>query len=156
MIKYLSWVAVFLWMLLIFHFSHQPANVSSELSGGVTDVIVNAVEKVIPIQEVDVSNLNHMVRKNAHFFIYFVLGFLVIHALRQGKVRGKWGIVFAMVICILYAISDEVHQIFIPGRSGEIRDVLIDTVGSTFGIGLYLLLNLINTKRSRQKDKLAA
>ena len=150
--KFLSWAAVILWMALIFYLSNQPATDSSELSRGVTEVIVTTIEKVAPHTEFDISNFNHIVRKNAHFFIYFVLGMLVINALRRSGVYGIRGIGFALLICVLYAISDEVHQLFIPGRSGEVRDVLIDSAGASVGIGVYLVIGRVVNRR-KYSDK---
>ncbi|UNC93967.1 VanZ family protein [Candidatus Contubernalis alkalaceticus] len=135
--KILSWTAVIIWMGLIFYLSHQPAVESSRLSQGITEVIIQAVEKVFPNLEFDLRNLNHFVRKNAHFCAYLILGFLVVKALWISGAAGVKGMVLALVICVLYAVSDEVHQMFIPGRSGEVRDVFIDSVGAGIGIGLY-------------------
>ncbi|WP_216831392.1 VanZ family protein [Alkalihalobacterium elongatum] len=136
--KILPWTAVILWMALIFYLSHQPATVSNDLSTGITEVIVETVEKVAPNMEFDIGAFNHLVRKNAHFIAYFILGILVMNALRYSHLPLLRKVGLALLICILYAISDEVHQIFIPGRSGEVRDVLIDTAGASVGIGLYL------------------
>jgi VanZ family protein len=58
----------------------------------------------------------------------------VINALWRSGVYDYRSILLALLLCILYAISDEVHQIFIPGRSGEIRDVIMDIVGSSVGV----------------------
>lgn len=63
---------------------------------------------------------------------------------------------FALLICVLYAISDEVHQKFIPGRSGEVRDVIIDTAGASVGISVYLLFGMIVKKRNIDKVKLSS
>jgi len=56
------------------------------------------------------------------------------------------GVLLAFVICVLYAISDETHQIFVPGRSAQISDVLIDSVGAIVGILMYLVLGRIKSK----------
>ncbi|WNF36648.1 VanZ family protein [Bacillaceae bacterium IKA-2] len=141
--KTFSWVAVVAWMALIFFLSHQPATQSNDLSTGITELIVKTVENFAPNIDFDIRSFNHMVRKNAHFIAYLVLGVLMINALRTSGVRGYRSIVLALGICVLYAISDEVHQLFIPGRSGEIRDVIIDSAGTTVGIGLYLLIGKI-------------
>lgn len=138
--KYLSYTVVILWMALIFYFSHQPANESSELSTGITEVIVTAVEKVAPQSDFIVGNLNHLVRKNAHFFIYFVLGMLVVHSLRLNGVSRYKGMGLALSICVLYAISDEVHQLFVPGRGAQVSDVFIDSAGAFVGIGIYTVI----------------
>ena len=136
--KFVSYTAVILWMALIFCFSHQPANESNELSTGITEVIVTAVEKVAPHSDFIIGNLNHLVRKYAHFLIYLVLGVLLIHSLRLRGVGRYKGMGLALFICVLYAISDEVHQLFVPGRGAQLRDVLIDSAGAFVGIGVYM------------------
>ncbi|MGF7185304.1 VanZ family protein [Desulfitispora alkaliphila] len=148
--KSISWAAVILWMVLIFYLSHQPAPESNELSKGITKGVVNTTERVAPNAEFDIRSLNHIIRKNAHFFAYFVLGLLVINALRVSGVNGTRSLILALGICVLYAVSDEVHQLFIPGRSGELRDVLIDSAGASVGIGVYMLVS----KRRKIRDRL--
>ena len=140
------WIPVILIMVLIFIFSHQPANQSAALSSGITEIIIEMVENVIPNTQLDIRSMNHLVRKNAHFFIYLLLGVLVMRALRKNGVDGIRGMGYAALICILYAISDEIHQLFVPGRSGEILDVIIDSVGAVIGIVSYRLL--VNRARS--------
>lgn len=146
MAKWFSWTAVIAWMALIFFLSHQPATVSSELSSEVTEVIIEIIETVAPNTQFEFGNLNHLVRKNAHFFAYLLLGLLTINALRRSGSTGYPSAGVALVICILYAISDEVHQLFVPGRSGEVRDVIIDTAGASVGIGLYWLFSRLRKK----------
>lgn len=146
--KTLSWAAVILWMGLIFHLSHQAAAASRELSTGVTEIVLAFIEKVVPNEDLDVSSIHHIIRKNAHFFIYFFLGMLVLHALNMSKGTGCKTIGLALLICVLYAISDEVHQLFVPGRGAQVKDVLIDSAGASVGIVGYLLLSrLINIVR---------
>ncbi|MTI80452.1 MAG: VanZ family protein [Firmicutes bacterium] len=139
--KLISWAVVLIWMALIFNLSSQVAEQSNQLSTGITKVIVDTVEQVAPKAEFDIESFNHMLRKNAHFFAYLVLGILVINALKRSGVVGFKGIILAFLICILYAISDEAHQMFVPGRGPGIRDVLIDSFGASVGIGVYLLIN---------------
>ncbi|OLO38071.1 VanZ family protein [Alkalihalophilus pseudofirmus] len=148
MYKIFAWTAVILWMTLIFYLSHQPATVSSELSEGITEVILTTVEKVVPHVNFDLGTFNHLVRKNAHFFAYMILGMLTLNALRRSGVVGYRSMGWTLFICILYAISDEVHQLFVPGRSGEVRDVLIDTAGAIVGIGMYWLVAKLMRRRS--------
>lgn len=133
----ISWIAVVLWMSLLFYFSHQPATTSSELSTGITKSIIKVVEKVMPSATFDLRRLNHIVRKHAHFIIYFVLGVFVLHAL------GSASIGIALLICVIYAMSDEFHQLFIPGRGAQIKDVLIDSAGASVGIGVYWIVDML-------------
>lgn len=150
--KMLSWTAVILWMLLIFSLSHQPASESSEMSSGITKVIIAAVEKVAPGLEEDFGLLEHVVRKNAHFFIYLILGILVANALRKSGVQSSGSTMAAAAICVCYAMSDELHQLFISGRSGEVRDVLIDSSGAAAGIIVLMIMDkLLCAKRNTRK-----
>lgn len=82
-----------------------------------------------------------MVRKNAHFFVYLVLGVFVINALRRSGVRGYRCVVYALLICILYAASDELHQVFVPGRGAQVKDVIIDSAGACVGILVCLIIS---------------
>ena len=147
MSKVWSYIVVVLWMGVIFFFSSQPADDSKELSTGVTEVILSVVEAVAPHSDFFMENLHHFVRKNAHFLIYFILGMLVLRALRLSEIRGKKGIVLALTICIVYAISDELHQLFVPGRGAQVKDVIIDSTGALVGIIVYSSLRGIGRKR---------
>lgn len=131
-----SWLMVFIWMGVIFHFSSQVSTTSNNLSLGVTEIVVKAIHKVAPKLRLDVDTLNHMIRKNAHFFNYLILGLFVMNAFRHHK-EVKASIVLALILCALYAVSDEVHQIFVPGRGPQVKDVLIDTSGAMIGILAY-------------------
>jgi VanZ family protein len=104
--KSISWIAVVLWMAFIFYLSAQVAEQSNNLSTGITEIIIEVVEKVVPEKELDIKTVNHFVRKNAHFFAYFMLGILVVNALTASGVKGFKGIVIAFLICVLYAVSD--------------------------------------------------
>lgn len=138
-----AWVAVFLWMGLIFYLSHQPASASSQLSGGIVDFFINSIERLLPLINVDGSFFHFIVRKSAHLMAYFILGMLVLHALRSIIMTSWKRLLIAFLLCVLYATSDEIHQLFIPGRSGEVRDVVIDSIGAAGGISLYMLIGKI-------------
>jgi len=150
--KLLSWIAVFFWMSVIFYLSHQPAAESSELSGRVTEVIVDTIKTVAPQVRVEKQDLHKIVRKNAHFLYYFVFGILAANAFRMSGVGGFRGILLALLICVLYAISDEIHQIFVPGRSGEFRDVIIDSSGGGTGILIYFVVSRICEKMKKRSQ----
>ena len=80
-----------------------------------------------------------LIKKGAHFVAYFILAWLARLAV------GRWD--WALAITAVYAISDEYHQTFIPGRDGNVIDVLIDWLG---GLAAYLLsrLNLNRAKHN--------
>lgn len=142
-LKWVAWILVVCWMGLIFFFSHQPATASSELSSGVTEMIINLLNTVIPPLDIEQKTFGHFVRKGAHFFVYFVLGILLLNALRRSHVDGWKSVFIAFFIAVCYAMTDEIHQLFIPGRSGEVRDVLLDSAGALTGIALYLLITKV-------------
>ena len=146
MYRIISWVAVILWAVLIFSLSHQPVVQSSQLSVGITEVIVKSFEKVTPNEGFDIGSLNDIVRTNAHFFTYLVLGILMINTLRKSGVHGFQSLGMALLICVLYAVSDEVHQIFVPGRDAEVKDVLIDSAGASVGVLMYLVISRLMKK----------
>lgn len=131
----LPWMPVILWMLVIFYLSSQSADQSNQLSMGVTVRIYEAVNILLPELEVDV--FNHMVRKYAHFFAYMILGILSVNALYLNGIKDRKAILYSFIISFLYAISDEIHQIFVPGRAGQVMDVLIDSSGGIIGIAIY-------------------
>lgn len=138
-VLYISWVVVFIWMIVIYSFSAQPAYKSGHLSKGIAKEVVETVEKVAPQKEINLDWADHIVRKNAHFFNYLVLGIFVMNALRQSGISRKKIFVFALSICVLYASSDEIHQIFVPGRGAMVRDVFIDSAGASLGIVLFVV-----------------
>ncbi|SHG36329.1 VanZ family protein [Ornithinibacillus halophilus] len=151
--KYVAWSFVILWMSVIFYLSHQPGSASSELSNGVMQIVLQTIEQVVPSATFDVEQFHHFIRKNAHFFAYFVLGVLLLHALRSSGIKGWKGIIWAFCLAVLYAASDEYHQSFIPGRGPQLKDVGIDSAGAFVGIVLYMLMiAIINRKKQNVSE----
>ncbi len=142
-IRVFSWIAVFLWMVLIFNFSSQAAEQSNALSSGITEAVIKAVEKIAPktAAKMNMGKLNHLIRKNSHFFLYLALGALFLNAIGQSKICGIRGVIITLLFCSFYAISDEVHQLFVPGRGAQIKDVFIDIAGAAAGILGYFGIN---------------
>ncbi|MGV2939692.1 VanZ family protein [Mesobacillus sp. LC4] len=141
--RILSWSAVILWCVLIFSMSAQPAAVSNGLSKGMTEVIIEHAEKVVPNEEFNLGSLNHIVRKNAHFFLYLILAILLTYALRQSGNNETSAYGLAFLITVLYAMSDEFHQIYVPGRGAQFSDVLLDSAGALVGIVLYIIIRQV-------------
>src|SRR5699024_12145563 len=82
-VKFASWIAVILWMALIFYLSHQPSSVSSGLSSGLLMSILNRVEGIIPFEGLDMGTLHHVFRKSAHFITYLILGLFFFNTLKK-------------------------------------------------------------------------
>lgn len=140
--KAIKIILVILWMTLIFCFSNQKADDSSKLSDGLIVKVASIfVDKNLSTKdkEIILERYTTVVRKTAHFSIYLILGILVISLLLEYNI--KYIILVSLITCLLYSISDEVHQLFIEGRSGEVRDVLIDTTGSLVGISAYYFIS---------------
>ena len=120
-----------LWMVVIFMLSHQSASISSGQSG----VFVEQLHHIAP--SVDQQLLTFLVRKGAHIFAYLVLGILAFNALWRvdlSKFKFNSPAILSIIVCALYAASDEFHQLFISGRSGEIRDIMIDSCAAMAGV----------------------
>jgi hypothetical protein len=78
-----------------------------------------------------------MIKKSAHFIEYALLAILVYRALKNSSnLNSKDLIKLTLLLTILYAISDEIHQTFVPSRTGKVRDVIIDGLGATTAIYL--------------------
>lgn len=97
--KYTKFVPAILWMILIFYMSSIPDLPSNKL-----------------------FIIDFLFKKTAHLFEYTVLFLLWYRAL------GKRSPFEAMIISVVYAFSDEIHQLFVPGRTGLLRDVGIDSI----------------------------
>ena len=83
--------------------------------------------------------------KLAHFLVYAALGAFFVLPLAQGRVSGVTGATMAGAVALsfLYGVSDEVHQMFTPGRSPDMYDVIADTIGATAGVAGVGVLALI-------------
>ena len=143
--KTISIILLILWMIIIFSFSSADANKSTGTSDKVITTMIEIKDRITdqetPIneKEIIVRNSSFYVRKLAHITEYLILGFLMFNLLKQYNVTN---IYYAIGLSILYSCTDEFHQLFINGRSGSIRDVLIDTIGILFGTYLYKILIL--------------
>lgn len=151
-LKYLIWLIPLGIMAVIFIFSSQEASLSSEVSGGFTYEVLSLFPFFKALGEAEryalVESLQHLVRKTAHFTVYASLGASVLASLKITLPRRRYLPCAAQAICTLYAVSDEVHQLFVAGRSCEVRDVVIDSLGAFVGItALLLLFFCINRKK---------
>ena len=127
-----SWILIILWMVFIFYMSSCNGNVSSDQSGTIVYILHN-------ILGIDYSDkLIFIIRKCAHVSEFFILGILVINLVSKYNVKHIYLISF--IVCVLYASIDEFHQLFVPGRSGLVTDVLIDLIGVVLGLLLVFLI----------------
>lgn len=129
-------------MCTIFYFSHQPASISRVESGSL-------LAKMQLIDEADIYKdvksgrifwLQVYIRKAAHAGIYFILGGLLALSFADMNKKGSRAYLKAILAGILYAASDEIHQIFIPGRGPSVLDVILDSAGIIAAVALCALI----------------
>ena len=141
-------------MITIFLFSAQSAVNSAELSGQVGSL----VEKVLSffkwlLNDNAVLWITTYIRKIAHFTLYAFLGGFLMATFVNTKIKQLFhDLFFSASIGLFYSITDEFHQLFIAGRSGQISDVLLDFCGVVFGIIISLFIYKI-IKFSAKKTK---
>jgi VanZ family protein len=145
-IKYYSWLPAVLIMLIIFYFSSKPADLSDQSSLTITHTMVNIYETISNNQLPEVKrietvySLDHIVRKTAHFIEYAMLAaaFAFHFTLWTKRKRYRWFL--PVLLAGIYAATDEYHQTFVEGRSGQLSDVLLDTAGAITGVVIFVLL----------------
>ena len=119
-------VLIILWAVFVFGFSSQTGNESSGLSRKIAELFFKT-EETLAIAE-------PIIRKLAHFSEYALGGLLIYFLADTYDYSKKVKILVSLFLGIWYAAIDEIHQTFVPDRSGNVRDVLIDTLGILFGI----------------------
>lgn len=129
----LSIIFTLAWMIIIFTMS----SFNSIESANQSNYIVNIISNVLNINNIELLNL--IIRKLAHYIEYLILGILVINMFIKNNIPQSY--LISIIFCIIYAISDEIHQLFVPGRACQIKDILIDSIGSITGIYLYKLIS---------------
>ena len=102
-----------------------------------------------------VEKYDGIVRKVAHFGIFGILGFLTYFttgSLKWIPKRVVKPLVISVPFCVLFAIADEYHQSFVPGRSCQIKDMIIDSCGVICGTLAGIILILISRMIFKQKN----
>jgi VanZ family protein len=148
----IAWALVIVWMAVIFGFSAQSAKESKQLSTDMATQVLSSITDYFDAEDVDIKAVSLVLRKGAHLFLYFVLGFLSLNALKRSGVK-QYTILIAIGICFLYGISDEIHQLLVPNRGPKVTDVFIDGFGAFLGCMFYRLLAQIAKKWVINKHK---
>lgn len=143
----ISYLLLFLWLVLIFYMSSQVATTSS----GLSSIFVEPIRPYAPGFAEGI--LTTLVRKSAHIFLYFVLGILIYNVLRGHKLSSKKLVSYSVLFAGLYAVTDEIHQSFVPGRSAEVRDVIIDTIGAALGVAFFWSVLKYKNLKTESDDK---
>lgn len=146
---------------VIFKFSAEESGKSSDRSGKVVQKIVEVNPRTRNLEKKEKDriqeNLIVPIRKTAHFSVYMCLGALIFILANTYKIKDFRKILISLISAFIYACSDEIHQLFVGGRSGEFRDVCIDTCGAMFGIILVLAICacIHLFKRKKEENRLA-
>ena len=156
----ISIAAVVFMCAVIFTFSAMPADDSNRLSTGliwhIVGFIVPGYDQMSAAEQLQWQEaLQFPVRKAAHFSEYALLGMLMLNmtlrldCLRDRPISVRAGVAWAL--CVAYCLTDEIHQIFVPGRTFKLLDIVIDSSGALAGIALVLLIMWIvkRVRRSR-------
>lgn len=156
-IKYVKCIIAIICCIIIFSFSAVPATASTKQSKGLTYNVIKLLNGN-KLTEKELAKLtkrvNPVIRKIAHFSIYMILAiftYMFIEELniksKSEKERLRKNILYTCIFCLIYAIFDEIHQIYVPGRTGKVIDVIIDTLGACMGITIILIRNKFNYKK---------
>ena len=140
-------------MAFIFFQSALPADLSSRESGRVVDLLVRLFQGILPI---DRETMVFIVRKGAHFAEYTILGGFLVPAVTEWMAVDKTPVpdsvrnirIISWLVGTLYAVTDEIHQSFVPGRSCELRDIGIDSCGVLAGVMIVSLAMRLKERRS--------
>ena len=123
------------WICVIFSFSMQNAEDSSQLSGG---IVAHLVEWICPDGFEHTDRLETIIRKGAHFTEYFILGMLMSQTVKEAK--SKRQVFLPWIAGTIVACLDETIQLFSDGRAGRVADVMLDSSGVLCGCVLLYLL----------------
>lgn len=156
----ISWILVVLWMMVIFILSDIKGIDSYNKSvGGIATIIDKTVDVTNNVGITNYSNnqskinsiskkLNYPVRKSLHAIEYLILTLLLYNAFYQRGFRNKKLIIYSILVCFLYACSDEFHQLF-RQRSAMFSDVLLDTFGGLLGLFSIFIVGKIKYHRRK-------
>ena len=154
----ISIIIIILWLLVIFVFSSMNENTSHIQSKKVVQKIyIN--KQIVENNKITKNNIqkaknkyDQKIRKIAHVTEFAILNIFFVNLIHQLKEKFKLKyLIISIILTFIYACTDEIHQIFVQGRTSSFIDVLIDTAGAiTTSLIIYVIykINLHKTKTS--------
>lgn len=156
------------WMGFIAYNTSQTGESSNNTSVSITEGIINKTQVVINnnvnnsdssiiIRNDDdfIKKLNIYIRKFAHGFEFLVLALIIFLTLKSFNIKNRECIIYTLFIVLLYAVIDEYRQLYIPGRTSSVRDIVIDFIGGIVGVVILQFIfgfkNVISKIYSRNK-----
>lgn len=146
-----AWILVVLWMLIIFLLSAQDGTESGQLSNNLAAWLYKFFTG--QTDPAGITAFEAILRQIAHGSVYFILAILVSLALSRSGISDVRHVVLAMIICVLYAGSDEWHQSFVPGRAAELKDFAVDLAGVVLGVLLYQGASAVGFLRQQRSNR---
>ena len=147
-------VLMIVWMVAIFCFSAQPGEESADLSGSFTYLLVDAWDKLFHLDWTESKRLEYAafleypIRKAAHMTEFGILALFSHGAIRTyEKYSNKMHYLLALLITFGYAVTDEIHQLFVPNRYGCFTDVLVDTIAAL--LALCIIYGIFRKKSNK-------
>jgi VanZ family protein len=139
------WIlAAILWMAVIFMFTQVPYSTGKNTSDTLQKLLVTL--HISGVDHAVVEQLNFFVRKLTHITVFGFLAFLFFKSLEVYR----FAYIFSWILTVLYAMTDEYHQSFMPGRTASIKDVfLFDSVGAF----LVLLVTFLIVRKIGKKKR---
>lgn len=135
------------WMFMVFGFSSAEGEASTSLSMKVAKIFVN--------NEINLDFVENIIRKIAHLTEYAIGGILVYLFFLTFDLNARLQFICSFVFVTLYAITDEIHQLMVPGRCGKIIDVYIDVLGILIGLcSVLLIIKIIESFTNKEIIKL--
>lgn len=148
--KVISYILLISWIILIFILSNQTGEVSGSESSSILYNIFNVIFNIFNLDTSNLSNfisiIHEPIRELMHALEYFILGILLINVLKYYNIKNI--VTVAIMMCLIYSITDELHQLFISGRTLQYFDLLMDNIGSILGVILY------NKSHKNRNDKI--
>ncbi len=144
MIRTAAGILALFWMCVIFAFSAQGEEESIAVSESFSYRMVRSADSFFGLNWEDeklhqiAAQIEGAVRKAAHMAEFGILSILLYIWLGKWQFTTKKKALLAMIATDLYAASDEIHQLFVPGRAGRFTDVLIDSAGAILGVLVFI------------------
>lgn len=137
-------ILLIIWVIITFVFSGQEGAKSTVTSQGVIKTLMDTIPSTKNLNDNEKKELlekwKKPVRKLAHYTIYLIGGILIYAVVNMFNIALSIKIIYSQVAGTIFAIIDEIHQTFVPGRSGQVYDVCIDSLGILTGIMIMILI----------------
>lgn len=146
----ISWFIVIILAIAVFYISTKSSDTLDNNLG-----IVSWVRQNLSNLTYSIFGYNIDISPIGHFTEFLLLGAALYNALRL-HLSKRTSIISSCIICSLYGVLDEIHQLFVPTRTCDFNDWIVDTIAACLGVAImYLIINKINNKKQNQKVSLA-